>query len=180
MLSPKENDRILDVCSAPGGKSFTSYLLTNGKSEIISCDKYEQRVNLIEKSSKKLGFTIKTIVNDATIFNENLGFFDCVICDVPCSGIGVIRRKPEIKYKDVNDFKELYDLQKNIIDVSLKYVNKGGKFLYSTCTLNKKENQEMVEYLLKNNPDFKLLEQKTILPKDFNGDGFFAAVLLRG
>ena len=177
LASPKENDEILDLCSAPGGKSFTSYLLTNGKAKITACDIYEQRVNLIKQNAERLGFNISTVINDATVFNNSLGLYDLVICDVPCTGFGVIRRKPEIKYKSIDEIKSIKDLQIKIVDNAVRYVKNGGKLLYSTCTLNNAENREMVDYILLNNKDFYLETEKTMLPNELNGDGFYAAVL---
>ena len=179
LADPKENEKILDLCSAPGGKSFTAYLLSNGKADITACDVYEQRLKLVENTAKKLGFNINTQVNDATVFNENLGLYDLVICDVPCTGFGVIRRKPEIKYKEQNEIDSITDLQLKIVDNAVKYVKSGGRMLYSTCTLNKKENHEIVEYILNNNKDFYLDLEKTMLPNEMNGDGFYAAIIKR-
>ena len=179
LADPKENEKILDLCSAPGGKSFTAYLLSNGKADITACDIYGQRLKLVGNTAKKLGFNINTQVNDATVFNENLGLYDLVICDVPCTGFGVIRRKPEIKYKEQSEIDSITDLQLKIVDNAVKYVKSRGRMLYSTCTLNKKENHEIVEYILNNNKDFYLDLEKTMLPNEMNGDGFYAAIIKR-
>lgn len=179
LANPKENEKILDLCSAPGGKSFTAYALTNGKADITACDVYEKRLKLVERTAEKLGFKIKTQLNDATLYNEDLGLYDLVICDVPCTGFGVIRRKPEIKYKEQNEIDTITDLQLKIVDNAVKYVKRGGRMLYSTCTLNKKENNDIVQYILNNNKDFYLELEKTMLPSDMNGDGFYAAIIKR-
>ncbi len=179
LANPKENERILDLCSAPGGKSFTAYLLSNGKADITSCDVYAQRLFLVRETADKLGFKINTVINDATKFNRNLGEYDLVICDVPCTGFGVIRRKPEIKYKNQSEIESIKELQINIVNNAVKYVKSGGRLLYSTCTINKKENEDIVNYILKNNSDFYLDIQKTMLPNEKNGDGFYAAVIKR-
>ncbi len=176
-LSAKKGDRVLDVCAAPGGKSFTTALLMQNCGEIISCDLYEQRVSLIQKGAARLSLDcIKAKVNDASVFNSKLGKFDGVICDVPCSGWGIMRRKPEIKYKESKDFKELQDLQQKILSVSSSYVKSGGRMVYSTCTIRKQENEEQVKTFLENNKNFVLEKEKTTLPTG-EYDGFYYAVL---
>ena len=143
LIGLKDNIRVLDICSAPGGKAFTMAEIMNNSGEIVACDLYEHRVNLIENGSKRLGIkTINEMINDAAVYNENLGLFDVVLCDVPCSGLGVIRRKPEIKYKDITDseFKDLVNIQALILENASKYVKVGGTLVYSTCTLKKAES----------------------------------------
>ncbi len=176
-LCAKKGERVLDVCAAPGGKSFTSALLMENSGEIVSCDLYEQRVSLIENGAKRLSINcIKPLVNDASVFNKNLGEFNGVICDVPCSGWGVMRRKPEIKYKKDNDFSELQELQQKILYNSAKYLKNGGRMVYSTCTIRKAENEKQVQKFLENNKNFVLENEKTTLPTG-EYDGFYYAVL---
>lgn len=178
LLSPKPGDRVLDICSAPGGKSFTSACLMENKGEIIACDLYPHRVELIKKSAERLGFDcIKTKVADALEYNPELGEFDLVICDVPCSGLGVIRRKPEIKYTAQSDLDELKNIQLKIAKNALKYLKKGGKMLYSTCTLRREENEKLVISLKKEYNDLKLLGEHTFMPHINSSDGFYCAVL---
>ncbi len=178
LLYPKPGDRVLDICSAPGGKSFTSACLMENKGEIIACDLYPHRVELIKKSAKRLGFdSIKTTVADATEYNPQLGEFDIVICDVPCSGLGVIRRKPEIKYTAQSDLKELREIQLKIAENALRYLKKGGRMLYSTCTLRREENEKLVISLQKEYNDLKLLREHTFMPHIDGSDGFYCAVL---
>ena len=154
-FSCKSGDRVLDICSAPGGKTFTTAQLMENTGEIISCDLHNHRVKLIADGAKRLGINIvKAMQNDATCINEKLGNFDKIICDVPCSGFGDIRRKPEIKYKDSSDLTNLPELQYNILNNSAKYLKKGGYILYSTCTLRKVENEDIVERFLNDHPDF--------------------------
>ena len=102
-----------------------------------------------------------------------------VLCDVPCSGLGTVRRKPEIKYKTLNEIEGLYKIQRNILKVSSEYVKEGGRILYSTCTLNKKENNEVIEEFLSENKNFYLKEQKVFYNKINGGDGFFAALIYK-
>lgn len=176
-LDPKKGDRVLDMCSAPGSKAFTMANLMENEGEIIACDLYPHRVELIEKSARRLGIKIiKSCVLDATKFDENLGQFDCILCDVPCSGLGVIRRKPEIKYTKSDDFKELENIQLAIVKNALRYLKKGGKLLYSTCTLRKAENENLVISLKKEYNDLYLISEKTFMPHKDGTDGFYCAL----
>ena len=176
-LDPQKGDRVLDMCSAPGSKAFTMANLMENEGEIIACDLYPHRVELIEKSARRLGIKIiKSCVLDATKFDENLGQFDCILCDVPCSGLGVIRRKPEIKYTKSDDFKELENIQLAIVKNALRYLKKGGKLLYSTCTLRKAENENLVISLKKEYNDLYLISEKTFMPHKDGTDGFYCAL----
>ena len=178
VLNPTADSRVLDMCAAPGGKSFTMALLMQNKGEIVSCDLYPQRVELIEKSAKRLGLSIiKTKVSDATVYDENLGEFDYILCDAPCSGLGVIRRKPDIKYKAFEEFDSLCEIQLKILKNAVKYLKKGGKLLYSTCTLRKKENEDIVNAFLSENKDFKCEYSHTFMPHTDGTDGFYCALL---
>lgn len=177
VLAPAPNSRVLDLCAAPGGKSFTMASLMGNNGEIVSCDLYEARVGLIEKSAKRLGFDIiKATVNDATVYNEKLGEFDYILCDVPCSGLGVIRRKPELKYKSQSDFEELESIQHCILKNAVKYLKKGGKLLYSTCTLRQAENEKLVIRIQKEYNELQKVYEKTFMPHIDNTDGFYCAL----
>ncbi len=179
-LCAQKGEHVLDVCAAPGGKSFTTALLMQNTGEIVSCDLYEQRVSLIKKGAERLSINcIKPIVNDASVYNKELGEFDAVICDVPCSGWGVMRRKPEIKYKKDNDFSELEELQQKILCTSVKYLKNGARIVYSTCTIRKAENEKQIQKFLENNKGFVLENEKTTLPTG-EYDGFYYAVLKKG
>ncbi len=176
-LAPQKGDRVLDICAAPGGKTFTMANLMQNEGEIVACDLYPHRAELIEKSAKRLGLDIvKAKVADATVFDENLGEFDCVLCDVPCSGLGVIRRKPEIKYTKPDDFKELEETQKKIVKNALRYLKKGGKLLYSTCTLRLEENEKLVIWLEKEYNDLYKSYEHTFMPHKDGTDGFYCAL----
>lgn len=177
-LDIKKNSRVLDVCAAPGGKTFTAAQIAYlGK--VVSCDLHEHRVKLIENGAKRLRLdNVEAYVQDATEFNKQLGLFDRIICDVPCSGIGVIRRKPDIKYKNISDLDELLSIQKKILVNSLQYLKDDGKLLYSTCTLNSNENRDVVDFAL-NGTDFKVVYEHTFLPHIDGGDGFYAAVITK-
>nr|MDD5838332.1 16S rRNA (cytosine(967)-C(5))-methyltransferase RsmB [Eubacteriales bacterium] len=174
-LGAKSDDVVLDLCSAPGGKAFT---IAQSGATVYAYDIYEHRVELIKKSAQKLGLNnIITGINDALIYNANIPFADRIICDVPCSGFGIIRRKPEIRYKNLDDIKELPQIQYNILFTSSRYLKSGGVIIYSTCTLNKKENEQVVDRFLNDNTDFSLVESKTVFPTKNGGDGFFYSIL---
>lgn len=191
-LRPIVNETVLDICAAPGGKSFTLAELMGNGGRVIAMDLYEQRVGLIEKGAARLGLRIvEGRVNNASRFNEELPMADRVLCDVPCSGLGVIRRKPEIKYKDESEFEELPRLQKAILDVSAGYVKIGGTLVYSTCTLSRAENDEVAQEFVESHPEFSPIVQpipyadaessykRTFFPEEDGGDGFFTASFRR-
>ncbi|MBQ7653686.1 MAG: 16S rRNA (cytosine(967)-C(5))-methyltransferase RsmB, partial [Clostridia bacterium] len=118
LVDAKSGEKVLDVCAAPGGKSFTLCQNMNGVGRLVSCDIYPQRLKLIEQGAERLGIDIvQTVLNDASVENSDFDLFDKVLCDVPCSGLGIIRRKPEIRYKLVEDIDKLVDLQYHILCV---------------------------------------------------------------
>ena len=187
-LSAKPNERIMDCCASPGGKTFTIAMDMENSGEIISLDIHPHRVELIKKGANRLGLSaVKADVNDATEFNEALGLFDRVICDAPCSGVGVIRRKPEIKYKNEAECNSLPQIQSKILSTAAKYVKSGGRLVYSTCTLFKAENNDIIFDFLNKNKAFKLVsvynrtdeKSLTLMPPEDLGDGFFIAVMER-
>ncbi len=192
VLSPRKNDLIVDVCSAPGGKSFASASKIYGEGEIYSFDLKESKLSLIENGAKRLGFEcIKADCLDALTPREELFFkADGVICDCPCSGLGILGKKADMRYKDLSAASELPDLQLAILTSSKNYLKQGGTLIYSTCTLNEKENSEVVMRFLAQNPDFQLTPFQcggikcdggmlTLLPHIHNTDGFFIAKLQR-
>ncbi len=180
-LSPKENDYIIDVCAAPGGKSFLCAYLMSNKGEIKSRDIYEHKIKLISDGMKRLGLNIiHAEKKDAlTVYKDDFKTADKVIVDVPCSGLGIVRKKPDIKYsKSFEDIERLSRIQKNILTVVQNYVKIGGILVYSTCTVSYKENEENVKWFIENFA-FELISQKRILPQDFDSDGFFIAKFVR-
>lgn len=180
-LDPKAGERILDLCAAPGGKSLTAALLMKNQGEIKAFDLYEKRAELISRSAERMGLScISTDCADAEIFNPRLGKFDAVICDVPCSGLGVLRRKPEIKYKDFGE-SELVPLeaaQRKILDNAAKHTAAGGRLIYSTCTLRKAENEEQIKSFLDRNGTFAVQYEHTYFPFIDGTDGFYCAILV--
>jgi len=192
---PKGEDvRILDCCAAPGGKSFAAAIAMGGSGRITSCDFYEHKAKLIANGAARLGLTnIFSKQLDATAaVPEWAGTMDCVIADVPCSGYGIIRKKPDIRYKDTDEMAKLPALQLQILRNQAAYVKPGGTLLYSTCTLTYAENEGMVEIFLKEHPDFYMeplvlpdvfpvnaTGMLTLVPGQYDTDGFFIAKLRR-
>lgn len=193
-LAPSEGDFVIDMCAAPGGK--TTYLaeLMNNKGKIIAFDIHQHRTELIDKNAQRLGISIiESKVHDASkVIKDLLGKADKIICDVPCSGIGIARRKPELKYK--TDFSELPEIQLSILETASLYLKPGGEMIYSTCTLYKAENEKVIERFLSKHENFKLKSMQdklpdgfyedlegimTVLPDKTDCDGFFAAKLER-
>ena len=175
ILEPKPEDIILDACSSPGGK--TTYLaeMMEDKGKIEAWDIHEHRTKLVEEAAKRLGITIiKENVNDASIYNEKYKEkFDKILLDVPCLGTGVLKRKPDIKWqKNEEDIEEITSIQKKILQSCSKYLKKGGNLIYSTCSILKEENENIVEDFLKDNKDFEIVpidieKNKKIINKEF-------------
>lgn len=176
-LSPERGSRVLDMCAAPGGKSAAIAEMMDDDGTVVSCDIYEHRLRLIEENRKRLGIgSIETELLDGTVRNDDFtDSFDYVLADVPCSGLGVIGSKPEIKIKaDPDGFEGLYDIQKRILQNAFTYTKPGGYFMYSTCTLNRHENDEIIDDFLQSHlfVDAEIVEKDLILPYN-NHTGFF-------
>ncbi len=184
-----ENDVVLDVCSAPGGKAFTAAQYMGNKGKLLAFDLHKNRVNLINEGAKRLNIDcISANCQDATIYNSDIQKADVVICDVVCSGFGIIRRKPEIKYKTQDEIVRLPEIQYNILSNASRYVKDNGTIVYSTCTVNKHENEDVVNRFLKEHNDFDMVLPGqetamyfgnvadgciTLFGDDNNSDGFF-------
>lgn len=196
-LSLKQGETLFDVCSAPGGKSFTSAILMNNKGRIYSFDLYKHKIELISKTSQRLGIgIIKAQLGDSTKTPDEkyIGKVNTVICDVPCSGLGIMRRKPEIRYKEDIFDNSLKEIQYKILCSSAKLVKSGGKLMYSTCTLNPEENNLMVQKFLDEHNEFSGVDiilpknikrtisnekpyECSLFPQTNNSDGFYFAIL---
>ncbi len=189
---PEPGQRVLDCCAAPGGKSFAAAILMENRGELISCDIHPHKIKLLEAGRDRLGLSVitPTLQNAAQRREDWAEGFDVVLTDVPCSGLGIIRKKPDIRYKDPEPLKGLPRVQRSILDNCAQYVRPGGVLLYSTCTLLKRENDAVVDGFLGDHSDFApesfvlphLGEQPgriTFWPHIHGTDGFFAAKLRR-
>lgn len=171
--------QVLDVCAAPGSKTMAMAEMMQNEGAVTACDIHDHRLKLIEQDATRLGIDIvSTRKQDSSDFEDEKKW-DRILCDVPCSGYGVLARKPDMKLSlDSRDMDTLIPLQKKILEQSAQYVKPQGKLVYSTCTLNKKENEKQVESFLKDHPEFELEEQKTLMPNGLH-DGFYMARLVR-
>ena len=191
-LEPKKGEKILDICSAPGGKAFTITEMAGDECELYACELHDKRVKLIKNGAERLGLkSIKALQNDAKVYNENFPKFDKILCDVPCSGTGVIRSKPEIKYADLKKFEGLPKIQYDILNMAAKYLKVGGDLVYSTCTVLKEENELVIDKFLKENKDFEGVPfltdigapfggyKASIIAESFDCEGFFISKIRR-
>ena len=191
---PREDIRVLDCCAAPGGKSFAAAVAMGGMGHITSCDIHAHKVGLIQNGAARLGLVnIHAQQQDASTLNPQwVDQMDAVIADVPCSGYGIIRKKPDIRNKSIEEMAELPELQLKILNNQAKYVKEGGLLLYSTCTLVRAENEGIVEAFLAEHPDFHLEPlplpdafprnesgMLALVPGQYDTDGFFIARLRR-
>lgn len=192
LLDVKEGEKVLDLCAAPGGKTTHIGELLNNTGEVIAFDLHENKLSLIEENAKRLGLSnIKCKAMDATKLNTDyISYADKVLIDVPCSGLGIIRKKPEIKWnKTRQDLRDLVNVQRDIMENAWQYLKPNGTLIYSTCTLNKEENEDNIKWFLSKYNDAKIEKiyignnsnflyndngSLTILPNDFM-DGFFIA-----
>ena len=191
-LDAREGELMLDICACPGSKSFGSAIKMNGKGRIIAFDLHENKLSLVKESAKRLGIDIieTSAMDGRTPIPELFGKADRVLCDVPCSGFGVLGKKPELRYKSPEESARLPEIQRAILDNASRYVKVGGTLVYSTCTLLPEENQQNIQEFLSRHPEFSLapwsvgsLEVSsgmiTLLPHIHNTDGFFIAKLIR-
>lgn len=147
-LDPQAGERVYDCCAAPGGKTFTAAERMGGTGEIVAGELHPKRISLIARGAERLGLkNVKTVVGDASVYDGALGVFDKILCDVPCSGLGAIRRKPEIRFKKPEEFSGLPEIQFSIASNAARYLKPGGVLVYSTCTLSREENDAVGERL---------------------------------
>jgi 16S rRNA (cytosine967-C5)-methyltransferase len=174
ILNPKAGETVIDMCSAPGGKTTHMAELMNNKGKILAFDVHEHKIKLIEENAKRLGIDIiEAGIGDGTVMNKSLlQSADKVLCDVPCSGLGIIRRKPDIKWNK-DDVSGLYEIQKKILENGAAYLKNGGELVYSTCTIDKDENENVTSEFLENHNDFEKLYEKTYYPNVDKTDGFY-------
>ena len=192
VVGAKPNEIVADVCACPGGKSFSIAIDMENKGELYSSDLHENKLSLITKGAKKLGIDIINVkVQNAKEFHEEYEEkFDRVLCDVPCSGLGVIFKKPDIKYKPIENINALPSVQYDILNNAKRYLKKGGVLVYSTCTLNSEENEKNIKKFISNNPSFELEDFEigniksteggyTFFPHIDSTDGFYVAKMRR-
>lgn len=179
-LEPRPGDLVIDTCASPGGKTSAIGEMMDNRGKIISCDIYPHKLELIKKQADRLGITIiETKLLDGIKGDKALsGKADKVLADAPCSGLGVIRKKPEIKYKEQKDIQKLIKVQSDILNNASYYVKPNGVLLYSTCTINKDENDEQIEKFIKTHEDFEILYEKQFLPTE-GLDGFFICKMMK-
>lgn len=183
LLAPKENEYVLDMCGAPGSKTTHLAQLMNNTGTIDVYDLYEHKIKLIEKNCQRLGVTnVRTHVYDATLLDEiyQAKTFDCILLDAPCSGLGVLKRKPEIKFHSSSIMDELIPLQTKLLEKAYYLLKNNGTMVYSTCTINKKENDFMIDQFIKNHPDMYVISKRTILNFEYHTDGFFMCKMKKG
>lgn len=180
VLAPKVGETVIDMCAAPGGKTTHLAEIMCNKGEIFAFDIHEHKIAIIQKNAERLGISIiKTEISDGSVFNKKYAEkADKILCDVPCSGLGIIRRKPEIKWNR-NEDDDFHSLQEQILLNASKYLKKGGELVYSTCTINKEENEEVTSGFLKENSNFEKLYEKTFYPHIDNTDGFYICKIKR-
>ena len=178
-FAPQKGDVVFDMCAAPGGKSFTIAQIMENCGKIYSFDLYEHKIKLIKDGAKRLGINIiNSKLGDASVYNPDLPKADKILCDVPCAGLGVIRRKPEIKYKDFGFVDKLCELQYNILNNASLYLKDKGVLMYSTCSLSKKENEDVCNRFLDEHKEFINGGMVTVEPYT-NSDGFFFAKFIK-
>ena len=192
LLELRPGERCGDFCAAPGGKSFTSFGRAQGRAELWAFDLSEKKVRLIREGAKRLGYPIHTSAHSAKETDHPVPELDKIICDVPCSGFGVLGKKPEIRYKELAEVERLPEIQLEILENVSRYLRPGGALLYSTCTILPEENRAVVDRFLSAHPEFTLVpcrkylperfcketEDLTLLPQD-GTDGFYMARLRR-
>ena len=181
-IGVKQGDLVMDVCAAPGGKTTAIAERMNNTGKIIASDIYRRKLDLVDKEAKRLGITnIETRSWDATRVDSTMvKKADKVLVDAPCSGHGVVRRKPEIKYRELSeDIMMMPKKQADILSASSSYVKPGGTLVYSTCTINPEENEKIIDQFLKRNRDFEKVERTLLLPNVNGTDGFFICVMKR-
>ena len=173
LLGVQPGMRVLDLCAAPGGKSATLAQYMENKGTLVSCDAAQNRLTLVGGALERLGVACGRVLhNDAAVYNEAFAGADAVLCDVPCSGLGVLAKKPDIRQKTLDGLDGLVRLQRAILETAARYVRPGGRLVYSTCTLNPDENAGIVRPFLKEHPEFRTRSVECVLPGTTKDDDF--------
>ena len=183
LLDPQKTDYVLDMCSAPGSKTTHLSALMENQGKIEAYDLYEHKVKLVEYNLRRLGVkNVHIQAGDSTklkeVYPENT--FDRILLDAPCSGFGVLKRKPEIKYHDSSIMDGLVSLQALLLENAYYLLKNDGTMVYSTCTINKKENELMIQKFIEKHPDMEVIKQRTILNYEYHTDGFFMCKMKKG
>jgi 16S rRNA (cytosine967-C5)-methyltransferase len=191
-LFPKSESRVIDLCACPGGKSFGAALLMENKGQIMSFDIHESKLSLVRDGAERLGISIMQVSQgDATLSRpELIGTGDFIICDVPCSGLGVLGKKADLRYKDMEGVETLPQLQLSILETGATYLKEDGVLLYSTCTIRPEENEKVTDTFLASHPAFSYVPFScgalsapkghiTLYPHIHGTDGFYIAILKR-
>lgn len=190
LVGAMPGETVLDACACPGGKSFGMAISMQNEGTLFALDLHKNKLSLIEKGAAALGIRmIQTGVQNASVPREDMPSFDRILCDVPCSGLGVLAKKPDIRYKPESEIQRLPTLQYRILETNAGYLKPGGTLVYSTCTLNPAENEDIAVRFLKEHPDFSLCPFKhgricsngicEIFPYEYGTDGFFIAKFKR-
>ena len=196
LVEAKPGETVLDLCAAPGGKTLTLAQQMQDQGRLLSCDRTQQRVGLIRTAARRMGLAcVQPLVNDAAVPNPAFPQADRVLADVPCSGLGILGKKPDIRYKTLEPArrKELLDTQRAILDCAAGYLKPGGRLVYSTCTIHPEENQDQVAAFLGRHPEFRVIAPALALPAGMEQgshgilsvpgrtgmDGFFICVMQR-
>lgn len=183
LLDPQKTDYVLDMCSAPGSKTTHLSALMENQGEIEAYDLYEHKVKLVEYNLRRLGVkNVHIQAGDSTKLKEVYPekTFDRILLDAPCSGFGVLKRKPEIKYHDSSIMDGLVSLQALLLENAYYLLKNDGTMVYSTCTINKKENELMIQKFIEKHPDMEVIKQRTILNYEYHTDGFFMCKMKKG
>jgi len=183
LLAPKENEYVLDMCGAPGSKTTHLAQLMNNTGMIEVYDLYEHKIKLIENNCQRLKVTnVRAHQYDALHLDEiyEKETFDRILLDAPCSGLGVLKRKPEIKYHDSSVMDELIPIQIKLLEKAYYLLKNNGTMVYSTCTINKKENDYMIDKFIEKYPDIHIVSKRTILNFEYHTDGFFMCKMKKG
>ena len=183
LLDPQKTDYVLDMCSAPGSKTTHLSALMENQGKIEAYDLYEHKVKLVEYNLRRLGVkNVHMQAGDSTklkeVYSEKT--FDRILLDAPCSGFGVLKRKPEIKYHDSSIMDGLVSLQELLLENAYYLLKNDGTMVYSTCTINKKENELMIQKFIEKHPDMEVIKQRTILNYEYHTDGFFMCKMKKG
>ncbi len=173
LMEPKQNESILDLFAAPGGKATYIAELMRNTGELMAVDKFPNKIKKLKRAVERLQITnMKLYANDAFKFGPIAPAYDRVLLDVPCSGWGVFQKKAELRWQVNQNIKELIKLQKKALDLGSKFLRPGGVLVYSTCTLNKEENEAQIENFLNRNPEFTLESAEQFIPKEFTEEGY--------